>query len=62
MNPAKVASPYPGYCFLKAGWHRCGRACSRCLLILEAVPPGETSRQGRWQRRTPGLARRNVLS
>ena len=28
----------PGYCFLKAGWRRCGRTRSRGLLILERLP------------------------
>ncbi len=29
----------PGYCFLKAGWSRCGHTRSRGLLILECLPP-----------------------
>lgn len=33
----------PGYCFLKAGWSRCGHTKSRGLLILECLPPPETN-------------------
>jgi hypothetical protein len=34
VNTAKVASTNPGFCFLKAGWRRCGMTKSG-LLILE---------------------------
>ena len=36
VNPRKVASPNPGYCFIMAGWRRCGRT-ARGLHILEAL-------------------------
>lgn len=36
VNPARVASANPGFCFLKAGWRRCGRTAGG-LLILERM-------------------------
>lgn len=40
VNPRKVASRNPGYCFKMAGWRACGRTASRGLLILEKHPSG----------------------
>lgn len=40
VNPKKVASHNPGYCFLMAGWRRCGVTKSG-LLILERLPAAE---------------------
>lgn len=37
VNAEKVASPNPGYCFLMAGWRRCGMSKGG-LLILEILP------------------------
>jgi hypothetical protein len=37
VNPRKVRSQNPGYCFLMAGWQRCGQTKGR-LLIFEALP------------------------
>jgi hypothetical protein len=37
VDPRKIQSANPGYCFLKANWRRCGRTRSG-LLILEALP------------------------
>jgi hypothetical protein len=37
INPRKIRSTNPGYCFLVAGWRRCGRT-KRGLLILESWP------------------------
>jgi hypothetical protein len=37
VNPRRVRSTNPGYCFLRAGWRRCGRSKGR-LLVLEALP------------------------
>jgi hypothetical protein len=37
INPAKVRSANPGYCFLRAGWQRCG-ITSRGLVIFEVAP------------------------
>lgn len=37
VDPRRVASPNPGYCFLVAGWRRCGITKKRKLLILERV-------------------------
>ena len=36
VNAARVKSRNPGYCFLKAGWRRCGRTKSG-LIVLERV-------------------------
>lgn len=38
VNPRKVASANPGYCFLAAGWRRCGVTKRRRLMILERLP------------------------
>lgn len=35
VNPRRVRSANPGYCFLQAGWRRCGFTKRRKLLILE---------------------------
>jgi hypothetical protein len=35
VNPRKVNSRNPGYCFISAGWRKCGRTKARNLLILE---------------------------
>lgn len=41
VNPRAVRSNNPGYCFLRAGWNRCGTTQCNRLLILEAWPPKE---------------------
>lgn len=38
VNPRKIRSSNPGYCFLQAGWRRCGVTKKRKYLILEALP------------------------
>lgn len=38
VNPRRVRSRNPGYCFLCAGWRRCGRSKGG-LVILEVNPP-----------------------
>lgn len=38
VNPRKVRSRNPGYCFLRAGWRRCGVTKTRKLTVLEAMP------------------------
>lgn len=38
VNPRKVRSSNPGYCFMCAGWRRCGVTKKRKYLILEATP------------------------
>lgn len=35
VNPRKIESKNPGYCFKKAGWNKCGITKKRKLLILE---------------------------
>lgn len=37
VNPKRVRSQNPGYCFIKAGWRRCGITKHNKLLILERV-------------------------
>lgn len=39
VNAAKVRSRNPGYCFLMAGWKRCGVTKWRRLLIFEIFAP-----------------------
>lgn len=38
VNPRRVASKNPGYCFKVAGWSPCGVTAIRKLLVLEALP------------------------
>jgi len=40
VNPRKVRSTNPGYCFLQAGWRKCGRTKGG-LVILECLPEVE---------------------
>jgi len=35
VNPRKIRSSNPGYCFLKAGWRKCGITKWQKLVILE---------------------------
>lgn len=37
VNPRRVRGSNPGYCYLMAGWRRCGFTKSRRLLILEKL-------------------------
>ncbi len=37
VNPYKIRSTNPGYCFKKAGWRACGHT-KRGLVILERLP------------------------
>jgi hypothetical protein len=41
VNPRAVRSTNPGFCFLQAGWRRCGITKHRKLLILEREPAAE---------------------
>lgn len=38
VNPRRVLSANPGYCFKQAGWSVCGVTKTRRLLILEVQP------------------------
>lgn len=38
VNPRRVASSNPGYCFKTAGWRRCGVTRTRKLIVLECLP------------------------
>lgn len=38
VDPRRVRSGNPGYCFKKAGWRSCGRTAKRRLVILEKMP------------------------
>jgi hypothetical protein len=38
VNPRRVRSSNPGFCFIKAGWRRCGVTKTRRLIVLEATP------------------------
>ncbi len=37
VNPSKVKSTKPGYCFLKAGWRYSGKNKNGKLIIMEAL-------------------------
>jgi hypothetical protein len=43
VNDRVVKSGNPGYCFLKAGWRRCGRTKSKRLVILEILYENQTT-------------------
>ena len=38
VNPKKIESINPGYCFKKAGWRTVGKTKKRGLVILEKLP------------------------
>ncbi len=38
VNPRRIRSSSPGFCFLKAGWQKCGITRKRRYLILEVHP------------------------
>lgn len=38
VDASKIRSTNPGYCFLKAGWRRCGYTKDRGLHVLEILP------------------------
>lgn len=38
VNPRRLRSTNPGFCFIKAGWRRCGITKTRKLLVFEATP------------------------
>lgn len=38
VNPNKIQSSNPGYCFQMAGWQKCGLTKSKGLVILEKLP------------------------
>lgn len=37
VNPKKIKSTNPGYCFKIAGWTECGKTAKRKLIILEKI-------------------------
>jgi hypothetical protein len=41
INAAKIRSTNPGFCFLQAGWRKCGRTKGG-LIILERLPKENT--------------------
>ena len=38
VNPGKVRSVNPGYCFLMAGWRRCGESKGGLVILEKATP------------------------
>lgn len=40
VDAGKVKSENPGYCFIKAGWEKCGKT-KNGLIVMEALPPTE---------------------
>lgn len=38
VNPKRIKSANPGYCFKKAGWRTCGKTFAKQLHILEKYP------------------------
>lgn len=43
VNPRAIGSTNPGYCFIKAGWRRCGVTKWNKLVILERQPQPRTN-------------------
>lgn len=43
VNQRKVTSSNPGFCFLMAGWRKCGITKRNRLIVLEALPFGEVA-------------------
>jgi hypothetical protein len=41
VNPIKIKSSNPGYCFLQAGWKRLNSTSPKGLVILELLPTRE---------------------
>ena len=39
VDPSRVRSGNPGFCFLMAGWRRCERRSKSGLILLERLPP-----------------------
>ena len=39
VNPKKIASTNPGFCFLMAGWRRCGRTKGGLMILERLTPP-----------------------
>lgn len=40
VNPRKIKSSNPGYCFLRAGWRRLEERTAKGLVVLEFQPEG----------------------
>lgn len=40
VNPKRIASTNPGFCFLRAGWRRCGRTRNGLIILERLSPPG----------------------
>lgn len=47
VNPRKIRSTNPGFCFLMAGWNRIGITKKRKLIILEKYPEERKGRNVR---------------
>lgn len=47
VNREKIASSNPGYCFLKAGWRKCGMTKGGLLILERADPTHPMSRTER---------------
>jgi hypothetical protein len=45
VNPAKIRSRNPGFCFLAAGWKRCKYTTQNGLIVLERPTPQEEEKQ-----------------
>jgi hypothetical protein len=43
INPERIASTNPGFCFLKAGWQRCGWTKGGLLIMSRGLPPSDQS-------------------
>jgi hypothetical protein len=42
--PAKIRSSNPGFCFLRAGWSKCGTNADGRLILLERLPESSETR------------------
>jgi len=39
VNPKAIRSTNPGYCFIAAGWNRCGRTKGGLIVLERVMPP-----------------------
>jgi len=47
VDPEEVASTNPGYCFICAGWRRCGMTKSGLIVLERVMPNGASKRPAR---------------
>lgn len=41
VNPRRIKSTNPGYCFIRAGWNKCGMTRGGLIVLQKLPPPAE---------------------